>query len=185
MDTGTVAPTTRFGRPRGCRRRSLVGLCGIGLALVLGLSACNAGQDAEVKVTAGRPDVVHAHGDIGSVALDVVFIESGGTVMAGESAPIHGDFTNHAATADRLVSVSTPAAASVRLLDADGVPSSQGIDIPAHGEVDAVNGVVRLQLVDAFFPLAATQLVPVTFQFSGAGAVTLDVPVAAPHASAP
>jgi periplasmic copper chaperone A len=183
MDTGTVAPTTRFGRPRGCRRRSLVGLCGIGLALVLGLSACNAGQDAEV--TAGTPDVAHAHGDIGSEALDVVFLESGGSVLAGESAPIRGDFINQGATADRLISVSTPAAASVRLLDADGVPVPQGIDIPAHGEVDAVNGVVRLQLVDAFFPLAATQLIPVTFEFSGAGAVTLDVPVAAPHASAP
>jgi hypothetical protein len=183
MDTVTVAPTSRVGRPRLCRRPSLVGLGGTGLALLLGLSACDAGQDAEV--TAGVPDVAYAHGDIGSVALDVVFLESGGTVMAGESAPIRGDFANHAATADRLVSVSTPAAASVQLLDADGVPSAQGIDIPAHGEVDAVNGVVRLQVVDAAFPLAATQLVPVTFEFSGAGAVTLDVPVAAPRASAP
>jgi len=183
MDTVTVAPTARSGGTRSRRHRSFVGLGGTGLAVLLGLSACNAGQDA--AVTAGTPDVAYAHGDIGNVALDVVFIESGGTVMAGESAPIRGDFTNHAATADRLVSVSTPAAASVQLLDADGVPSPQGIDVPAHGEVDAVNGVVRLQLVDASFPLPATQLVPVTFEFSGVGAVTLDVPVAAPHASAP
>jgi hypothetical protein len=45
--------------------------------------------------------------------------------------------------------------------------------------------VVRLRLVDASFSLPATWLVPVTFDFSGAGPVTLDVPVAAPPASAP
>jgi hypothetical protein len=153
------------------------------LASLLVLSACNEGQDA--AVTPGVPDVAAAHGDVGNMVLDVVFIESGGTVMAGESAPLRGDFTNDADSADQLVSVSTPAAGSVQLLGADGLPSAHGIDIPAHRQVDAVNGVVRLQLVDASFPLAATQLVPVTFEFSGAGPVTLDVPVAAPRAPAP
>ena len=188
MDKVTVAPVGRFAGPRarraaGRRRRSLVGLGATGLALLLGLSACNAGQDA--PVTAGVPDVAYAHGDVGSVALDVVFVESGGTVMAGESAPLRGNFTNEAETADHLVSVSSPAAGSVQLLGADGLPSAQGIDIPAHGQVDAVNGVVRLQLTDALYPLPATAIVPVTFQFNGAGQVTLDVPVAAPAAPAP
>jgi copper(I)-binding protein len=173
MDTVTV----------GRRRRSILRLVGTGLAVVLGLSACNAGQDA--AVTSGVPDVASAHGGVGNMTLEVVFIESGGTVMAGESAPVRGNFTNDAQIPDRLVSVSTPAAASVQLLDAAGVPSPQGIEIPAGGQVDAVNGVARLQVVDAAFPLAATQSVPVTFEFSGAGPVTLDVPVAAPRAPAP
>jgi hypothetical protein len=188
MDKVTVATVGRFGGPSareaaGRPRRSLIGLVGAGLAILLALSACNAGQDA--AVTPGVPDVASAHGAVGSMVLDVVFIESGGTVMAGESAPLRGEFTNEAGTADRLVSVSTPAAASVQLLDADGVPRAQGIGIPAHGQVDAVNSAVRLQLVDASFPLPATELVPVTFEFSRAGEVTLDIPVAAPRAPAP
>jgi hypothetical protein len=188
MNKVTYAPVGPPGEPRarraaGRRRRSLLGLGGMCLAVLLVLSACNAGQDA--AVTSGVPDVANAHGGVGSMALDVVFIESGGIVEAGASAPIRGNFTNDAETADRLVKVSTPAAGSVQLLDADGAPSAQGIDIPAHGQVDAVNGLVRLHLIDAYYPLAATQLVPVTFDFSGAGPVTLDVPVAAPRAPAP
>jgi hypothetical protein len=185
MDALSAAPGGRpGGPPAGRRRRSLLGPGVIGLAVLLVLTACNAGQDAPVTVTAGVPDVASAHGDVGNMALDVVFIESGGTVMAGESAPLRGDFSNEADTADRLVGVSSPAG-SFQLLGADGLPSAQGIDIPAHGQVDAVNGVARLQLTDAYRPLPATQLVPVTFEFSVAGAVTLDVPVAAPPAPAP
>jgi copper(I)-binding protein len=188
MNQVTATPVGSSGGPRarrapGRRRRSLLGLGAVALAVLLALSACNEGQDA--PVTAGVPDVANAHGGVASMVLDVVFIESGGTVEAGQSAPIRGNFTNDAETADRLVGVSSPAAGSVQLLDADGLPSAQGIDIPAHGQVDAVNGEVRLQLVDASFPLPATQLVPVTFEFSGAGSVTLDVPVAAPQAPAP
>jgi copper(I)-binding protein len=179
MHTGTVAPGGRLGR----RRRSFVGPGGTGLAVLLALSACNAGQDAEVSP--GVPDVTAAHGTVGDMALDVVFIESGGTVMAGESAPLRGNFTNEGATPDRLMSVTTRAAGSIQLLDAEGLPSPQGIGIPAHGQVDAVNGLVRLQLTDALYSLPATEIVPVTLQFSGSGSVTLDVPVAAPHASAP
>jgi copper(I)-binding protein len=179
-----LAPVGQPGGPRARRRRrSLLGPGGMGLAALLLLSACNEGQDA--PVAAGPPDVTAAHGGVGDMALDVVFIESGGTVMAGETAPIRGNFTNEAETADRLVRVSTPAAESVELLDAGGVPSAQGIDIPGHGQVDAVNGVVRLQLIDASSPLPATEIVPVTFEFSGAGEVTLHVPMAAPRAPAP
>jgi copper(I)-binding protein len=188
MDKVAVAPVGRFGRPRGRgtagrRRRSLLGLGGTCLAILFGLSACSAGQDA--AVTPGVPDVASAHGDVGTIGLDVVFIESGGTVMAGESAPLRAEFTNDAESAEQLVNVSTPSAGSVQMLDADGVAGPQGIEIPAEGQVDAVNGVVRLQLTDAYFPLPATELVPVTFEFSSAGQVTLDVPVAAPRAPAP
>jgi copper(I)-binding protein len=184
MGRVTAAPVGRSGgRPVDRRRRSLLGLGGMVLAPVLVLSACNAGQDA--AVTPGEPDVAHVQGDVGHMALDVVFIESGAVVEAGASAPLRGDFTNRSGTPDELVSVSTPAAGSVELLEADGTSSAQSIPIPADGAVDAVNGVARLQLVDAYYPLAMTQLVPVTFEFSHAGQVTLDVPVAVPTAPAP
>jgi copper(I)-binding protein len=174
----------------GAGPRPSLGLWGAGLAALLALSACNTGQEATTtagvpETTAGVPDVAHAHGGVGDVALDVVFIEDGGIVQAGASAPLRGAFTNDARTPDELVRVTTPAAGSVQLLDADGRPSAQGIPIPADGEVDAVNGIARLRLDGVSFPLPATQLVPVTFEFRDAGQVTLDVPVAAPRVPAP
>jgi hypothetical protein len=60
MDKVAVAPVGRFGRPRGRgtagrRRRSLLGLGGTCLPILLRLSACSAGQvTLDVPVAAPR-----------------------------------------------------------------------------------------------------------------------------------
>jgi hypothetical protein len=58
MDKVAVAPVGRFGRPRGTagrRRRSLLGLGGTCLPILLRLSACSAGQvTLDVPVAAPR-----------------------------------------------------------------------------------------------------------------------------------
>lgn len=182
MDNATAAPMGPSGRPGTCqaggrRRWSIIGLGGTGLALLV-LSACAVGKDA--ATIREVPDVAGVHGSVGNMVLDDVFIDSGGTVEAGTSVPLRGAFSNNAETPDQLVSVSTAAARSVQLLDTGRAPSAQGIGIPADSRVDAVNGAARLRLVDVTSPIAPTQLVPVTFVFSGAGQVTLDVPVATP-----
>jgi copper(I)-binding protein len=56
--------------------------------------------------------------------------------------------------------------------------SPQGVDIPSSGQVDTLNGTVRLRPEQVSSPIQTTQLVPVTFVFRTAGQVTLDVPVA-------
>jgi hypothetical protein len=122
MDRFTAAPVGRSGGPRaGRRRRSLLGVGGVGLAILLVLSACDAGQDA--ATTPGVPDVTAVHGGVGDMALAVVFIESGGIVEAGASVPLRGAFTN-----------------------ADGAPNAQGIQIPAEGEVDGDDPAPRVAL---------------------------------------
>jgi copper(I)-binding protein len=182
MYNATAAVMGRSGRPRtrqagGRRRWSVTGMAGTGLAL-LTLSGCAAGQDAET--THEVPDVAGVHGSVGNMVLDDVFIDSGGTAEAGTSVPLRGAFANNAETPDQLVRVSTPAARSVQLLGTGSAPSALGVGIPADDQVDAVNGAVRLRLFDVTSPIATTQLVPVTFMFSGVGQVRLGVPVTTP-----
>lgn len=146
------------------------------LAPVLALGACDAGQEAETAQQ--TPDVAGVDGTVGSVSLDDVFLEAGSTVQAGGSVPLRGALTNDAEQADRLVGVSTPAAGSVQLLDESGAPSTDGIELPAGGQVDATAGAARMQLEDLTEPVGPTDTVRVTFTFATAGEVELDVPVA-------
>ncbi len=155
------------------RRTPLTASVAAGL-LVLG--GCAAGQETETAEE--TPDVAGVDGTVGSVSLDDVFLDAEGTVEAGDSVPLRGVLTNDAEQADRLVTVSTPAAESVQLLDEAGAPSPDGIELPAGGQVEAVSGAVRVQLEGVTSPIAPTDTVSVTFTFATAGEVALDVPVA-------
>ena len=146
------------------------------LAPVLLLSGCAAGQEAETAEE--TPDVAGTDGSVGAVSLDDVFLDSEDTVEAGAAVPLRGVLTNDAEQADRLVGVSTPAASAVQLLDESGQVSSDGIELPAGGQVEAVSGAVRMQLEEVTAPIATTDTVRVTFTFATAGEVQLDVPVA-------
>jgi periplasmic copper chaperone A len=157
---------------RGPRRLALASTV---TAALFALTACAAGQDAET--TRETPDVAGVDGGVGTLLLDDVFIQSAATVPSGASVPLRGAFTNNGQSDEHLVSVSTPAAASVQLPDTTGAVSSTGIDIPAEGSVDATTGTVRLQLMDVTAPIQITQLVPVTFVFGDGEEITLDVPV--------
>jgi copper(I)-binding protein len=147
------------------------------LALLLGvlLSGCYESQNAETARES--PDVAGVAGSVGQIRLDDVFVDSSAAVPAGASVPLRGVFSNDAQQPDRLVSVTTPAASSVRLTTEDGADSAQGIDLPATGSVDLTEGAVRMQLEQTTAPIPITQLVPVTFVFQHAGQVRLDVPV--------
>lgn len=146
------------------------------LAPVLLLGGCAAGQEAETAEE--TPDVAGTDGTVGAVSLDDVFLEAAGSAAAGTSVPLRGALTNDAEQADRLVSVSTPAAGSVQLLDESGAPSADGIELPAGGQVDATTGAVRMQLEDLSAALGPADTARVTFTFATAGEVALDVPVA-------
>jgi copper(I)-binding protein len=143
---------------------------------VLLLGGCAAGQEAETAEE--TPDVAGTDGSVGAVSLDDVFLDAEDTVEAGAAVPLRGVLTNDAEQADRLVGVSTPAASAVQLLDESGQVSSDGIELPAGGQVEAVSGAVRMQLEEVTAPIATTDTVRVTFTFATAGEVQLDVPVA-------
>ncbi len=146
------------------------------LAGLLVLGGCAAGQEAETAQE--TPDSAGVDGTVGEVSLDDVFLDAEDTVEAGASVPLRGVLTNDAEQADRLVEVSTPAAESVQLLDENGAPSADGVEVPAGGQVEAVSGAVRMQLEGVTAPIAPTDTVSVTFTFATAGEVALDVPVA-------
>jgi periplasmic copper chaperone A len=156
------------------RRTSLTAWTAVGLLVLAG---CDAGQEAETAQE--TPDVAGVDGTVGEVSLDDVFLDAEDTVEAGGSVPLRGVLTNDAEQADRLVGVSTPAAESVQLLDENGGPSTDGIEVPAGGQVEAVSGAVRMQLEGVTAPIAPTDTVSVTFTFATAGEVALDVPVTA------
>ncbi|MGY1666116.1 copper chaperone PCu(A)C [Geodermatophilus sp. SYSU D00696] len=144
-------------------------------ARALLVTACSTGQDAET--TQEVPDTPGVDGSVGQVALDDVFLDADATIAAGDSVGLRGALTNDADTDDRLVSVSTPSAGSVVLLDEQGDSSPDGIDLPADGSVDATQGQVRMQLDDVTADIATSDTVSVTFAFENAGQVQLDVPV--------
>ena len=146
------------------------------LATAALLGGCAAGQEAETAEE--TPDVAGTDGTVGAVSLDDVFLDAEDTVEAGAAVPLRGVLTNDAEQADRLVGVSTPAADAVQLLDESGQVSSDGIELPAGGQVEAVSGAVRMQLEGVTAPIATTDTVRVTFAFATAGEVQLDVPVA-------
>ncbi|MGY1673026.1 copper chaperone PCu(A)C [Geodermatophilus sp. SYSU D00710] len=144
-------------------------------ALALLVTACSTGEDAETTLEV--PDTPGVDGSVGQVALDDVFLDADATIAAGDSVGLRGALTNDADTDDRLVSVSTPSAGSVVLLDEQGDSSPDGIDLPADGSVDATQGQVRMQLDDVTADIATSDTVSVTFAFENAGQVQLDVPV--------
>jgi copper(I)-binding protein len=164
-----TVPTT--GRSAARRR-------GGGLVLLVGallggaLAGCSAGQ---ITQTASQtPDTAGVDGTAGSIVLNDVFLETADTVPAGGSVALRAAVTDQSPQPDRLVAVTTPAAASVELLQPDGTPATGGIEVPGGAQVDATTGPVLIRLTGLTRALSPETIVPVTFDFASAGRVTLD-----------
>jgi hypothetical protein len=115
------------------------------------------------------------------MVLNDVFLETADAVPAGASVALRGSFTNQSLQPDRLVAVTTSAATSVELVDPDGTVATGGIDVPAEGQVDATTGPVLIRLSGLTAVLSPQAIVPVIFEFTNAGHVTLDdVPATMP-----
>lgn len=169
----------------------------------LALAGCGAGQVAQTaqQVTA----VGGANAGAGSVAVRNVEIEFGEQVEgasvypAGGDAPLQMSIVNSGTAADRLVSASSPAAASVEVTGDVEIPAGRLLTVEgepaAAPAVPIVSGTARPTATPTTAEAAAgAQIVltglredlragltyPVTLTFERAGAVTLDVPVANP-----
>jgi copper(I)-binding protein len=96
-------------------------------------------------------------------------------------APAAGGFltiTNRGDQADRLVGVSSPAAAIGEIHEMsveDGVmtmrPLDDGLVIPAHGTVTLAPGGFHIMLIDLKAPLVEGEKAPVTLEFEKAGSI--------------
>jgi copper(I)-binding protein len=114
------------------------------------------------------------------MVLNDVFLETAYTVPAGGSVALRAAFTDQSVQPDRLVAVTTPAAASVELLAPDGPAAAGGIEVPADRQVDATTGPVLIRLTGLTRALGPQAIVPITFEFARAGRGTLDGVPAAP-----
>jgi len=144
-------------------------------AVLLGaavLSGCGTGLQAQVYKETGRGDSASA--DLDSLAIRNLHFEpaaEGNALATGDRAVMTGSFANRGDAQDTLTSISSPAAASVMLLQHGKAVSS--IDIPAGGAAGGWTAV--LEGVNR--PVRAGQYLPVTLTFSRGGRTTLQVPL--------
>jgi copper(I)-binding protein len=111
------------------------------------------------------------------------------------NAPVAGGFLtieNTGTEADRLVSVTTDAANDAQIhqmaLENDVMKMRRlpdGLEIPAGATVELTPGGLHLMFMGVKHPFVEGQTVTVTLTFEKAGAVEVDLPVAAPAADAP
>ena len=96
---------------------------------------------------------------------------------------IYFSITNAGATADRLLSVSTPAADKVELHEsrtAQGVVEMRAVpsvECPPGATVKSEPGGLHVMLIGLTQPLKAGSEIPVSLQFRDAGVLRLKVPV--------
>ncbi len=90
--------------------------------------------------------------------------------------------TNEGA-ADRLLGASSPAAQQVLLhaeVEEHGLQHMrhlEGVEVPAHGNLELAPGQMHLMLVDIAAPLKPDTTIKMTLRFEKAGDITIDVPV--------
>jgi copper(I)-binding protein len=147
------------------------------------LAGCYASRGAQTLRE--TPDTAGVDGAVGLMVLDDVYLETADTVPPGGSVALRAAFTDQSPQPDRLVAVTTPAAASVELLQPDGAVASDGIEVPGEGQVDATTGPVLIRLTGLTQALSPQALVPITFEFENAGSGTLDDVPAATAAQGP
>ncbi len=157
-------------------RRSLVPLSLAAALLAVGLTGCGAGRDPETYRE--RPTVDAALASVGELDLRNVSINpppaGDAELRAGSSATARLSVINLGERPDRLVSVSSPVATTVELLDADGavVPNVPIGGLQALGPRD-----FTVRLGGLTEPLRPGQSVNVTFTFVNNGRETLLVPI--------
>jgi copper(I)-binding protein len=113
-------------------------------------------------------------------------VEKPWTRATAPGAAIGGGFVtlrNSGKSADRLLSASSPAAASVELHemakagDVMKMREVNAIDLPANGMVELKPGSFHLMLVNLKAPLKQGDKVPVTLKFEKAGTVKIELAV--------
>ncbi len=143
--------------------------------LGLTLTGCGVGRNPETYRE--RPTVDAALANVGSLALRNASITppryGAEEYAAGADAPLSLTIINTADTADVLLSVSTTAATTAELVDADGAALPQVV--LATGPTTPGQFSVVLRTLTA--PMRPGQSVPVTFTFRDSGRETLLVPV--------
>ncbi|MCD9007602.1 copper chaperone PCu(A)C [Luteimonas sp. XNQY3] len=146
----------------------------IGAALILALAGCQ-------PATPDAPSPAASAADAGA---GIVVSEAWIRETPPNAAVAGGYLTLHSAAADRLLSVDTPAAASVEIHEmshAGGMMRMRelpdGVELPAGTEVTLKPGGNHLMFIDPVEPVRAGQSIEATLRFANAPeqAVTFEV----------
>jgi len=104
-------------------------------------------------------------------------------VSTATSGVVYMTLTNHGATADKLISITTAAAGMAMLhesVDAGGVASMKempGLEIPAGGSVEMKPGSLHIMLMGLNAPLKKGDTLKLMLTFEHAGQVDVDAKV--------
>lgn len=171
-------------------RRSARTLAGVASAAALTgllLSGCGTGQ---ISQTSRQVAAVNgANATVGSVDLRDVQVAyptapAGPDALyrQGGAAPLVATLVNTAPVADRLLSVTSPAAESVQIQGDPTMPQDIALVSPGNLQLSPTNAK-RVQLVAEGLtrPVPAGAQIPMTFVFEKAGSVTVTVPTGVPH----
>lgn len=167
--------------------RTLAGVAGAAALTGLLLSGCGTGQ---ISQTSRQVAAVNgANATVGSVDLRDVQVAyptapAGPDALyrQGGAAPLVATLVNTAPVADRLLSVTSPAAASVQIQGDPTMPQDIALVSPGNLQLSPTNAK-RVQLVAEGLtrPVPAGAQIPMTFVFEKAGSVTVTVPTGVPH----
>lgn len=167
--------------------RTLAGVAGAAALTGLLLSGCGTGQ---ISQTSRQVAAVNgANATVGSVDLRDVQVAyptapAGPDALyrQGGAAPLVATLVNTAPVADRLLSVTSPAAASVQIQGDPSMPQDIALVSPGNLQLSPTNAK-RVQLVAEGLtrPVPAGAQIPMTFVFEKAGSVTVTVPTGVPH----
>lgn len=167
--------------------RTLAGVAGAAALTGLLLSGCGTGQ---ISQTSRQVAAVNgANVTVGSVDLRDVQVAYPTTPAGpdalyrqGGAAPLVATLVNTAPVADRLLSVTSPAAASVQIQGDPTMPQDIALVSPGNLQLSPTNAK-RVQLVAEGLTrsVPAGAQIPMTFVFEKAGSVTVTVPTGVPH----
>ena len=147
-------------------RRLLIGAVAL---LLPALAGCEAGLNAptlEFHDASNGTTIAQ-----NNIRIDDAFVLA--SAPAGVAGGQAGTFLSiQAVNGDRLVSVSAPAASSVKLTNGP-------VDLPANTLVDLSGPVPQVVLTGLASPLTGGETIQMSFSFAAAGTITVPVPVEA------
>ncbi len=153
---------------------------------LLALTGCSAGA---ITQTSGQASGVNGvAGQTGNVVVRDATIEftgelAGDVYRQGRAAPLSMTLVNTGAIADRLVSVSSPVAASAQVVGDAVLPGGSAVTVGNNSGAasSALAGrTIAIRLVGLNQPVRAGLTYPVTLRFERAGQLTVLVPVGYP-----
>lgn len=143
-----------------------------GLALVL--TGCGANFEAETYQTRAVADgTTTGVGEVAVLNITVVPPEGSDTLEAGDDAEVRLTLTNDGDEDDRLVEVTTPAAAAVELQEEGG--QVDAVVVPRRG---STGDTVTLALTRLTEDLRPGRYIEMTLRFERAGELAVRVPIA-------